>query len=174
MKYPVRKQLGWKCFRNTKASAKKMIIKINVKNCACDSSISGADTKLTAPADRLWLLLHRYMCLGRDFDAHPRYLHHRNQSTGEQLMESEMVLTLVRLLLVSCTVFSELLLCRSESWKLVLMFAVGPISLRDSRALSLSGACSQCLVLSGCRTRLRYGVSTYTARKELTYTVKRD
>ena len=135
------------------ASAKK-IINICEKRPVRLFNISCRQTKLTtAPGDRLRHISHRYMRLGRNFDARPRYLHIRSQLKTEHLMESEMVLTLVRLLLVSCmVVFSEFLPCRSESWKLVWTFAVGPISLRDSRALSLSGSsgqfqCQQCAQL---------------------------
>ena len=84
------------------------------------------------------------MRLGRDFDARPGYLDLRNQLTSEQLMQSEIILTLVRLLLVSrSVVFSEVLVRSSESTKLVLTSAVGRIFLRDVRALSLSGSSGQ-------------------------------
>ena len=100
--------------------------------------------------NRLWQILHRYMSPGRDFDARPGYLHLRSQLTSEQLMQSEMVLTLVRLRLVSrSVVFSEALVCSSESWR-VLTSVVGRISLRDVRALSLSGSSGQFSVPAGC------------------------
>ena len=121
-------------------------------------------------------ILHRYMRLGRDLDTRPRYLHLRYQLTSKQWMQSDMVLTSVNLLLVSCSVvFSEVLQCRSESWKVVLTFAEGRISLRDSRVLSLSGSSGHFSVPAGCPAGLQqYDISTYTARKELTYTVKRS
>ena len=85
-KDPIRKQrcLGWKCFKNTRASA-KMINKCEKKG-PRDSSISGADTwnYITVPANRLRQILHRRLRLGRDYDARPRHLHRWNQLTSEQ------------------------------------------------------------------------------------------
>ena len=71
----------------------------------------------------------------------------------------------MRLLRLCCwVVFSNDLVCSSDSWKLL----PGLISLRDSRALSLG---VQVVSANMCASRVLCGFGTYVARRELAYTV---
>lgn len=102
------------------------------------------------------ITLHRCHPLGRDLDSCPQHLHPLNKSIINQLMGNGMVLTLPP---VCCfVVFSNALICRSESWKGLLAF-----DLRDSRALSLG---FNTLVPAGCGSEVWCGEVFYSHGEE--------